>query len=253
MVLADTTKPSRRRKAVSPAHKRALRRDVWRKRRRKVVTFAGRFAVNLVVALILVVFALRFINPPINYLMVTEKLRLGSIKHDWVSLDTMSPYVARSAAAAEDANYCNHIGFDLDAIRAALEDDRRLIGASTISQQTAKNVFLWPERSWLRKGFEAGFTVMIELLWGKKRIMEVYLNVAEFDEGVFGVEAAGKHYFGVPASQLSATQSARLMAILPAPRSRSAVNPGPFTRKRTSQIIAGADTIRYDGRSDCFE
>lgn len=256
MTIADATKlnkPKRRRKRVSKARKRASSRKVWTLPIRNAFGFLGKLMVNIFVALILVVFALRFVNPPINYLMLTENVRLGSIKNDWVSIETMSPYVARSAVAAEDANFCSHLGFDIAAIRSALADNTRLIGGSTISQQTAKNVFLWPKRSWVRKGIETGFTGLIEVLWGKKRILEVYLNVAEFDAGVFGVQAAAKHYFGTTASRLTPTQAARLMAILPAPRTRSAVRPGPFTRKRTGQIIAGAGTIRQDGRSDCFE
>lgn len=256
MAIANATKlnkPKRRRKRVSKARKQATERSFWRRRLGQVFSVTSRVVVNLTVALILVVFALRFVDPPINYLMATERFRLGSIKHEWVSIDAMAPHVPRSAAAAEDANFCHHLGFDFAAIKAALSDDTRLRGGSTISQQTAKNVFLWPERSWLRKGIEAGFTGLIELLWGKKRIMEVYLNVAEFDEGVFGIAAASRHYFGVTPSQLSPAQAARLMAILPAPRTRSAVRPGPFTRWRAGQIQAGANTIRQDGRADCFQ
>ena len=257
MFIADATKLNkpkrRRRKRVSKARKKALHRNSLGFWLRNVPSLIGKLVVNIAVAMILVIFLLRFVDPPINYLMLSEKARLGSIKHDWVSIETMSPYVARSAVAAEDANFCSHVGFDIAAIRAALADDSRLRGGSTISQQTAKNVFLWPERSWVRKGVEAGFTGLIEVLWGKKRILEVYLNVAEFDAGVFGVGSAAKHYFGVSASQLTSTQAARLMAILPAPRTRSAVKPGPFTRKRTGQIMAGANTIRQDGRADCFK
>ncbi len=257
MAIADATKLNkpkrRRRKRKSKAKRQAARPSLWRARLRRVFGVAGKVVVNLAVALILIVFALRFVNPPINYLMATEKFRLGAIKHEWVGIGSMAPHVPRAAAAAEDANFCRHLGFDFTAIRAALSDDSRLRGGSTISQQTAKNVFLWPERSWLRKGIEAGFTGLIELLWGKKRIMEVYLNVAEFDEGVFGIAAASRHYFGVTPAQLSPTQAARLMAILPAPRTRSAIRPGPFTRWRATQIQAGANTIRQDGRAACFE
>ena len=160
--------------------------------------------------------------------------------------------MARSAVAAEDANFCAHWGFDMQAIRTALAQGSSR-GASTISQQTVKNVYLWHGRSWVRKAMEALMTPLVEAVWSKRRIIEVYLNVAEFDEGVFGVGAASKHYFGVNARDLTATQAARLAAILPSPKKRSASNPSSFVRKRTRQIRDGAATIRADGRSDCFE
>ena len=126
-------------------------------------------------------------------------------------------------------------------------------GASTISQQVVKNLFLWHGRSWARKSIEAVWTPVIEVLWSKRRILEIYLNVAEFDTGVFGVQAAARHYFGVDAGDLTATQAARLAAILPAPKERSASNPSSFTRNRAAQIMQGADTIAADGRAECFE
>ena len=153
---------------------------------------ARRIAVGLAAGAVLLTLAYRWIDPPVTWLMLSERWRLGAIEREWVGLDAMSAYLPLSAAAAEDANFCRHWGLDLDGIRAALADSERLRGGSTISQQVAKNVFLWPARSWLRKGLEAGFTVLIEALWPKRRIMEVYLNVAEFDEGVFGVEAAAR-------------------------------------------------------------
>ena len=159
--------------------------------------------------------------------------------------------MARSAVAAEDANFCLHWGLDLTAIRAAL-DQGGTRGASTISQQVVKNVFLWQGRSWLRKALEAGLTPVMEALWSKRRVLEVYLNIAEFDEGVFGVEAAAQHYFGVSAADLSDLQAARLAAVLPDPKGRSASDPGPLVRQRTGQIIDGAATIAADGRDDCF-
>src|SRR5690606_24526963 len=150
------------------------------------------------------------------------------------------------------ANFCRHAGFDMDGILEALADTSRLRGGSTISQQVAKNVFLWPERSWLRKGMEAGFTVLIELVWPKRRIIEIYLNVAEFDEGVFGVEAASRRYFGVGAAAVTPMQAARRMAVLPDPKRRSPVAGTRFIRERGNAIARGAETIRVDGRADCF-
>jgi monofunctional biosynthetic peptidoglycan transglycosylase len=164
----------------------------------------------------------------------------------------MAPVMARSAVAAEDANFCQHWGFDMIAIRKAIAAGSNR-GASTISQQTVKNVYLWHGRTWLRKAMEALITPVMEAVWSKRRIVEVYLNIAEFDEGVFGVEAAAQHYFGVPASDLSANQAARLAAILPAPKKRSAAKPSDYVLKRARQVRDGAATIRNDGRAACFE
>jgi monofunctional biosynthetic peptidoglycan transglycosylase len=203
-------------------------------------------------AAVLLVLLFRWVNPPVTYLMLSEWRRLGGIERDWVPLAAMSEHLPLSAAAAEDANFCRHAGFDLDGIRAAMADEGRLRGGSSISQQVAKNVFLWPGRSWLRKGLEAGFTVLIELLWPKRRIMEVYLNVAEMGEGVFGAEAAARRYWGLGAAGLGPQRSARLMAVLPDPRRRSPVGGSRFIASRGAAIQSGAATIRSDGRAGCF-
>lgn len=195
--------------------------------------------------------AYRIINPPTNAYMLAESRRLGGITHEWVPMDQIAPVMARAAVAAEDANFCLHWGLDVAAIRDAL--DRGRGGASTISQQVVKNVFLWHGRSWARKSIEALWTPLVEAVWPKRRILEIYLNVAEFDAGIFGVQAAAQHYFGVNAADLTATQAARLAAILPAPKERSAANPGPFTRNRAAQIVQGAETIAADGRAACFQ
>lgn len=191
------------------------------------------------------------VNPPTTFYMLQEKRRIGSVDQHWVPISEVAPVMARSVVAAEDANFCLHWGFDVVAIRAAIEAGGSR-GASTISQQVVKNVFLWHGRSWLRKALEAGMTPLVEALWSKRRIVEVYLNVAEFDEGVFGVEAAARHYFGVGPEALSATQAARLAAILPDPKGRSASKPSAFVRKRAASIRDGAATIRGDGRAACF-
>lgn len=193
------------------------------------------------------------VNPPTNIYMLSERWRLGAIKQDWVALEDMSPNMPRAAVAAEDADFCLHWGFDLRAIRAVVTSgDERLRGASTISQQVAKNVFLWQGRSWLRKAIEAETTLLIELLWTKRRIVEVYVNIAEFDEGVFGAGAAGPHYYGVSAADLTLVQAARLAAILPDPKRRSAKRPSDFVRRRAAAIADGARTITVDGRDGCF-
>jgi len=206
----------------------------------------------LVLLILVIVLAHRTINPTVGYYMWSEQQRLGRIDRQWVPIDDVAPVMARSVVAAEDANFCNHWGFDMDAIRAALEAGGNR-GASTISQQVVKNVYLWHGRSWPRKALEAGLTPLVEALWPKRRIVEVYLNIAEFDEGVFGIEAAARHYFGVGPDQLSDLQAARLAAILPAPQSWSASQPTDYVRRRTKSIMDGAATIRADGRAACFE
>lgn len=199
-----------------------------------------------------VIFTLLFsiLNPPTSVYLIQERMRLGPLDRDWVPIEDIAPVMARSAVAAEDANFCLHWGLDVRAIEAALDAGRG--GASTISQQTVKNVFLWHGRSWVRKAVEAFWTPLTELIWSKRRIIEVYLNVAEFDEGVFGVQAAAQHYFAVDAADLSALQAARLAAVLPNPKERDAANPTSYLRTRTRNIMDGAATIAADGRAACF-
>lgn len=191
------------------------------------------------------------INPPTTPYMRAEVRRLGNVRQEWVAIEDIAPVMARSVVAAEDANFCLHWGLDVNAIQSAVERGRG--GASTISQQVVKNAFLWQGRSWLRKAIEAVWTPLTEAVWSKRRIVEIYLNVVEFGEGIFGVQAAARHYFGVDAADLSATQAARLAAILPSPKNRSASNPSTFTRNRAAAIISGAATIAADGRAECFE
>jgi monofunctional biosynthetic peptidoglycan transglycosylase len=225
---------------------------VRRFRRLRIWRFVRRLVLAGAAVVFLVVLLFRWVNPPITWLMASELWRLGAIEREWVSLGEMSANLPLAAVAAEDANFCRHWGFDVEGIRAALADNSRLRGGSTISQQVAKNVYLWPARSWLRKGLEAGFTMLIEATWPKRRILEVYLNVAEFDEGVFGVQAASRRYFGTDAADLGPQRAARLMAILPDPQSRSPVSGTRFIAQRGAAIQRGAATIREDGRAACF-
>ena len=197
-------------------------------------------------------FAYKFINPPGGLYMLSEARRLGDIDRQWASMEEIAPVMARSVVAAEDANFCLHWGLDVNAIRDAMEDGGTR-GASTISQQVVKNVYLWHGRSWVRKSLEALLTPAVEAVWTKRRIIEVYLNVAEFDEGVFGVDAAAYHYFQKRPSELTAVQAARLAAVLPNPKGRSASRPSNFVRKRAASIVDGAATIKADGRARCFE
>ena len=249
--MADTPKPNKRRARKSArdtaAKKPGLGLRVLRAVRRVLVWGGGGIAGFVLIWTLL--YAL--INPPTNAYMLSESRRLGGVSQDWVPLDRIAPVMIRSAVAAEDANFCLHWGLDVNAIRDAMERGRG--GASTISQQVVKNVFLWHGRSWARKSIEALWTPVTEVFWSKRRILEIYLNVAEFDAGVFGVQAAARHYFGVDAADLTATQAARLAAILPAPKERSAANPSSFTRNRAAQILQGAATIAADGRAECFE
>lgn len=161
-------------------------------------------------------------------------------QHQWVAITNISPHLLQAVVAAEDQKFLQHRGFDVDAIEKALvynQRGRKVRGASTISQQTAKNVFLWTERSWLRKGLESGLTVLIELSWGKQRILEVYLNSVEFGPGVFGAEAAAQRYFGIHASELSRQQAALLAAVLPNPHRFLVHAPSPYVRKRQQWIL----------------
>lgn len=241
------TKAKPKAKAKSPAKVetrlslgRRIKRTFWR----------GLFLVVFV--LVAGVLFGRVVNPPTTIYMVSEARRLGGVDHEWVPMRMIAPVMARSVVAAEDANFCQHWGFDVRAIRLAIAEGSNR-GASTLSQQTVKNVYLWHGRTWVRKAMEAGITPLVEALWPKRRILEVYLNVAEFDEGVFGVEAAARHYFKVGPEELSARQAAQLAAVLPSPKTRSASRPTNYLKKRAAQIRSGAATIKADGRSDCFE
>jgi len=205
----------------------------------------------IVLGLLLVLFYSVF-NPPITHTIWTEMRRLGSVEREWVAIEDIAPVMARSVVAAEDANFCLHWGFDVVAIRAAMDGGNKR-GGSTISQQVVKNVFLWQGRSWIRKALEAVITPAVEALWSKRRIIEVYLNIAEMGEGVFGVEAAAQRYFGVSAAKLNAKQAALLATVLPSPKTRSAAKPSASLRKRANSIADGAATIRADGRAACFE
>ena len=232
--------------------KRATKSKGLRGRVQRGVRLVRRALVGLVAVLVLWVLAYAALPVPVTAYMISERLRIGApLDREWVRIEDVSPHMLRAAVAAEDANFCLHWGFDMDAIRAAIAEGARR-GGSTISQQTVKNVFLWHGRSWGRKALEALITPVMELFWSKRRVLEVYLNVAEFDEGVFGAEAAALHYFGVGAADLSLSQAARLAAVLPDPQGRSASNPSARVAARAAAIAAGAATIAADGRDDCF-
>lgn len=246
--MARKAKKQKEKKAEPAKLMTRLTRPFWR-----VLRILRNVIIIAVTAAALLVVLFRVINPPVNIYIASEWFRLGKIKRDWVPIEGFPKHVARSVVAAEDANFCLHSGFDFNSIKLALNSKGKLRGASTLTQQVSKNVFLWQGRSWVRKGLEAGFTVLVELIWSKERIVEVYVNIAEFDEGVFGVAAAAKHYFGVAPEKITRLQAARLAAVLPNPKKRSASKPTNFVRKRTSQILSGEETIATDGRADCFQ
>jgi monofunctional biosynthetic peptidoglycan transglycosylase len=200
---------------------------------------------------ILTVLLFRWVNPPMTFLMQREAAAREGIAWEWRAIEDIAPELTLAVVAAEDANFCLHYGFDMEAIRAAM-DDGATRGASTISQQVAKNLFLWPERSWLRKGLEAGFTGLIEALWPKRRIVEVYLNIAEMGPGIFGAEAASQHYFSRPAADLNLSRASALAVVLPNPRERDPRNPTSSRARAARRAADGAETLRVDGRADCF-
>ncbi len=237
---------SRRRKTKKPRLLDRIAAGLRRVFRWFMLGIAG-----LAVVLVLWIGAYRFIDPPGGIYMLQQSWRLGGIQHDWADMGDIAPTMALSVVAAEDVNFCRHWGFDVAAIRIALAEGAGR-GASTISQQVVKNVFLWQGRSWVRKALEAVMTPVMELLWPKRRILEVYMNIAEFDEGVFGVQAASQHHFGRNARALSAGQAALLAAVLPAPQSRDAADPTGGIVRRANAIRDGAATIARDDRSDCF-
>lgn len=200
------------------------------------------------------VVAYRWIDPPTTSLMIRDHFNDVKVYREWVGLNEMSRHIPRAVIAAEDSRFCEHNGFDIEAIEKAMERNKqgkKLRGGSTISQQTAKNAFLWSGRTWVRKGLEAWFTVLIELLWGKPRIMEVYLNIAEYGRGVYGVQAASIHYFNKPASKLSRVEAARLAAILPQPIKRDAASPGRYTKRYANRIAGRTRVVANEGLDAC--
>ncbi|HEY4030684.1 MAG TPA: monofunctional biosynthetic peptidoglycan transglycosylase [Caulobacteraceae bacterium] len=196
------------------------------------------------------VLAYRFVPPPVTSLMAIRYVQGHGLDYRWRGLKDISPTLADAAIASEDAHFCQHHGFDFSAMQKALaHNDRRpnrIRGGSTISQQTAKNVFLWPDRSYVRKGLEVYFTVLIEALWGKKRIMEVYLNVVEMGSGVYGAEAASRVDFGHSAKRMSTSEAARLVSILPDPLKYNAVEPGKYVQRRAGRVAGQVGVVRSD-------
>jgi len=196
----------------------------------------------------------KFVPPPVTPLMVIRLLedptkgQTHRLNKDWVPLEEISPNLQLAVVASEDNRFLDHFGFDMDAIEKAQEYNekqkgKRLHGASTITQQTAKNVFLWPGRSWVRKGLEVYFTFLIEVFWSKRRIMEIYLNVIEMGKGIYGAKAASQTYFHKPAAKLTRGEAALLAAILPDPRRRNPASPTPYLLERQQWILWNMNNI----------
>lgn len=196
----------------------------------------------------------RFLPPPVTPLMLIRVAQGYGIDKSWEPVARLSPNLQRAVMASEDAKFCSHHGFDWDSLEEnvdKLQRGERSRGGSTISMQTAKNLFLWPNRSFIRKGIEAYLTVWLEFLWPKQRILEVYLNVAEWGKGLYGAEAAARHYFGVPASRLSARQAALLAVTLPSPLTYNPARPGPYLSSRAGVIQGRMNSVPYTRDGVC--
>ena len=196
----------------------------------------------------------RLLPPPVTPLMLIRLTEGYGIDKDWTSIDAISPSLQRAVLASEDAKFCLHDGFDWESLEKnmdKLQQGKRSKGGSTISMQTVKNLFLWPNRSFIRKGVEAYLTVWLELLWPKERILEVYLNIAEWGKGIYGAEAAAQHYFGVPASRLTSRQAALLAVSLPLPLRYNPASPGPYISSRAGVIQGRMNSVPYTRDGVC--
>jgi len=243
-------KPLRKRQSTKPANGRTIfvKQDRLRTllKQRKFGVFFAHILLYFMIITIGWVLLLRFINPPITWLMLQRGMEQKlegkdwKLEKKWVNYENLSDNLKKAAIAGEDAHFMCHAGFDIEAIQTAYEKNQAgkpIRGGSTISQQTAKNVFLWPGRSWLRKGFETYFTMLIEMLWGKKRILEVYLNVIETGDGLYGAYAATKTYFSKPPTALTKRQAALIVAVLPNPRRWSPAKPTRYINRKASLIM----------------
>ncbi|HLA55756.1 MAG TPA: monofunctional biosynthetic peptidoglycan transglycosylase [Flavobacterium sp.] len=223
---------------------------------KKIFRFLWKVFLWFLVLSVFSVIVFKFVPIPFTPLMASRTIdnmidgKELEFSHDWESIDNISPNLQKAVIASEDGNFMTHCGFDFEAMQKALKNNqrgKRIKGGSTISQQTAKNVFLWQGRSYLRKGLEAYFTVLIEIFWGKERIMEVYLNSIEMGNNVYGAEAAAHHWYKESASDLSAQQAAGIAAILPNPRKFKAANSSSYIERRKGRIVK---RMRYVGKLD---
>ncbi len=218
---------------------------------RTIFRYAFKAFAGFVVLTVVLVGAYKFVPVPVTATMLMDE---NGITKDWESLDNIDRNLVSAVIAAEDSGFCTHSGFDAAAIEQAMRrnmEGGRIRGGSTISQQTAKNVFLWQNGGYFRKGLEAWFTFWIELVWGKRRIMEVYLNVAETGIGTYGAEAGAQRYFGHSAARLSADEAGRMAAALPSPKKRSVKNPGGWLARHGNRIERRIGIVRRDGLDAC--
>lgn len=212
---------------------------------RRVLRLVWRGAAVALGLLVVTLLLLRFVNPPTTAFILERRLEATRdsrfvVKQQWVPLENISPALQLAVVASEDQKFPRHFGFDVDAIADAVEDrfeGKSTRGASTLSQQVAKNLFLWPGHSFVRKCLEAGLTVLLELLWSKERILEVHLNIAEFGDGIYGVEAACRAFYGKSAKSVTAEEAAMLAAVLPAPRKRSVKRPSEVVKARAAWVV----------------
>ena len=221
---------------------------------RRVIGWIVKLILAFIMISVLWVLAYRFINPPITVTMIEDVLAGRGAHKNWMPITQIDRDMVRASIAAEDSKFCSHHGFDFQAIENAMQRNAsggRIRGGSTISQQTAKNAFLWQNGGYFRKGLEAWFTFLIEHLWGKQRIMEVYLNLDETGIGTYGVNAGAQRYFGHDASAMTATEAARLAAVFPLPKERGAIAPKGFTRRYGNTIAARIPIVARDGLDAC--
>jgi len=222
---------------------------------RRIFGWIVKLVVAFFVISILWVGLYRFVPPPITLTMLGDVFAGRGLHKDWMPISQLDRDMVRAAIAAEDSKFCQHNGFDFEAIEDAMKRNAsggRIRGGSTISQQTAKTTFLWNGGGYARKGVEAWFTFLIEHLWGKRRIMEVYLNNAETGLGTYGANAGSERYFGHDAGAMSATEAARIAAVLPLPKKRGAVAPKGFTRRYGNTIAARIGVVARDGLDGCI-
>jgi monofunctional biosynthetic peptidoglycan transglycosylase len=248
---ASSARMARAKTAKIPTYKR--------RRQRSLISRVIGWIIKLILAFLIVsllwVLAYRFVNPPITFTMLGDMFAGRGASRDWMPIGQIDRDMVRGSIAAEDGKFCSHNGFDFEAIEDAMKRNAsggRIRGGSTISQQTAKNAFLWQGGGYFRKGMEAWFTFLIEHLWDKRRIMEVYLNLAETGIGTYGVNSGAERYFGHDASAMSATEAARIAAVLPLPKAREAIAPKGFTRRYGNTIAARIPVVARDGLDACI-
>ena len=242
---------AKRRSSTIPQYKRRRKGSVIG----RIVGWIVKLILAFLIISVLWVLVYRFVNPPTTVTMIGDIVAGRGAHRDWMPVGQIDRDMVRAAIAAEDSKFCTHHGFDVEAIEDAMKRNAsggRIRGGSTISQQTAKNAFLWQGGGYARKGVEAWFTFLIEHLWGKRRIMEVYLNLAETGIGTYGVNAASERYFGHDASAMSPTEAARIAAVLPLPKKRGAIAPKGFTRRYGNIIAARIPAVARDGLDACI-